>query len=215
MTDQTEVLICHHCGNTAPMKIVASWVNDLSDIDEAIGQVYFRADCRYETLICSACNKPSFRSIEWNETMEVGDLCPEILYPQSVEISLGLPEEIQKLYESARRVKNIDANSYAVSIGRLLEMICKDKGATGNVLADQLKDLSSKGVIPDKLSTIAKRLKDHRNIGAHATMGELTEEDVPLLEKLTRAILEYVYTAPALAEQAEAQFAKLKGKENK
>ena len=211
MTDQSEVLTCGHCSNKGRMDIVACWRKDLSVEDER--QPYsFDAHRCYETLICPSCDKPTFRSIYWHEAMEPDDISIEVYHPSVEEMSSGLPNSIHKAYESARRVKNIDANAFGVLIGRLLELVCEDQQAKGDSLYKKLKYLSEKGIIPDKLAKIALGLKDLRNIGAHATMGELTEKEVPLLEKLTRAILEYVYTAPLLAEQAENQLAKLKGK---
>jgi hypothetical protein len=48
------------------------------------------------------------------------------------------------------------------------------------------------------------------NIGAHPTLGELSDAEVPILDNLCKAILEYVYTAPFLAEQAEKKVKQLK-----
>jgi len=70
--------------------------------------------------------------------------------------------------------------------------------------------LADKDEIPSKLVKVAAGIRKLRNIGAHADLGELTESDLPVLDELTRAILEYVYTAPLLATEAEERFAKLK-----
>jgi hypothetical protein len=43
-------------------------------------------------------------------------------------------------------------------------------------------------------------------------LGELTSAELPVLDDLTRAILEYVYSAPFLAREAEERLAKLKTK---
>ncbi|QDU17477.1 hypothetical protein CA11_53190 [Gimesia maris] len=207
MSDLSEVLICGHCGNSSPMNIVAKWTQHLPN--QKTKHLFSPLNgCHYETLICMTCEKPTFRSVVYDDR----DKRIEIYYPKSVEISFGLPEVIHRAYEAARKARNVDANAFAVMLGRLLELVCKDQKAEGKNLFQKLNDLSEKGTIPDKLSKIAQGLREHRNIGAHAELGELTEEDAPLLEKLTHAILEYVYTAPALAIQAEKQLAKLKGK---
>jgi len=57
---------------------------------------------------------------------------------------------------------------------------------------------------------VAAGIRKLRNIGAHADLGELTEAELPVLDGLTRAILEYVYSAPLLAREAEERLAKLK-----
>ena len=66
------------------------------------------------------------------------------------------------------------------------------------------------GEIPAKLVDVAAGIRRLRNIGAHADLGELTEGELPVLDDLTRAILEYVYSAPLLAKEAEKRFARLK-----
>ena len=109
-------------------------------------------------------------------------------------------------YEAAQRVKNISANAYGVLLGRVLELVCEDRQAKGDSLHKKLQDLSTRGEIPAKLVDVARSLKDLRNVGAHALLGNLTAGEVPMLEDLTRAILEYVYSAPALAEAAVERF---------
>jgi hypothetical protein len=98
--------------------------------------------------------------------------------------------------------KNISPNAYGVLLGRVLELVCEDRQAKGDSLHKKLQDLSTRGEIPTKLVDVARSLKDLRNVGAHASLGNLTADEVPILEDLTRAILEYVYGAPALAEAA-------------
>ena len=75
-----------------------------------------------------------------------------------------------------------------------------------------LQDLANKNEIPNKLVDVAKGLKDFGNIGAHAGIGELTKKEIPIVEMLTRAILEYIYTAPYLATLAENKLKSIKGK---
>ena len=107
----------------------------------------------------------------------------------------GLPCEIARAYQSAQRVKTIDSNAYAVLLGRVIELVCIDRGAKGEKLYNKLSYLAEKGEIPDKLADMAHQLRELRNIGAHADLGELTSFETPVLDDLCRAILEYVYTA--------------------
>jgi hypothetical protein len=122
----------------------------------------------------------------------------------------GLPDNISKALIAAQKVKNIDANAFGVLLGRVLELVCMDRNAEGEYLSDKLLDLANKKEIPDKLVVVAKRLTKMRNIGAHPDLGNLTEEEIPLLNSLCNAILEYVYTAPYLANQAEERLKKIK-----
>jgi uncharacterized protein YutE (UPF0331/DUF86 family) len=90
-------------------------------------------------------------------------------------------------------------------------MICIDKKANGKVLSDKIKSLAEKGIIPQQISQIALGLKDLRNIGAHADLGELSDNEIPIVEELINAILEYVYEAPAIIEKVNIEIQKLKG----
>jgi hypothetical protein len=113
------------------------------------------------------------------------------------------------------RSKLLDVNAYGVLIGRVLELICEDRNAGGTFLGERLADLAVKGEIPEKLVGVANSLRNLRNIGAHATLGELTPGEIPILDNLCRAILEYVYSAPYLVAQAEKRVEALKKSANK
>lgn len=80
----------------------------------------------------------------------------------------------------------------------------------GKSLEHKLEDLSSKGDMPKKLVDVANGLRKLRNLGAHASNAALTDAEVPVLDNLTRAILEYVYSAPLLAQEAEDRLKALK-----
>jgi Domain of unknown function (DUF4145) len=97
----------------------------------------------------------------------------------------------------------IEAHAFAVLVRRLLEMICLDKGAQGRNLFEQLKFLVQTGVIPRQLIDIANGLRNFGNIGAHAAGVQLSENEVPVIDALCRAILEYVYGAPHLVALAQ------------
>ena len=109
-------------------------------------------------------------------------------------------------------MRSIDPNAYAVLIGRVLELVCSDRKAKGNSLNNKLQDLADRQEIPEKLVGVADGLRNFRNVGAHPSLGELTESEIPILDDLSKAILEYVYTAPYLAAKAEQRFNELKQK---
>jgi hypothetical protein len=89
-------------------------------------------------------------------------------------------------------------------------MICRDKGAQGRSLFEQLKSLAQTGVIPQQLTDIANGLRNFGNIGAHAAGAQLSENEVPVIDALCRAILEYVYGAPHLVRLAQETLDKVK-----
>lgn len=166
----------------------------------------------YQLLHCPACQQVMLRRYYWHEGMydpEEG-VEFETLFPADNRKPLGLPEHISRALEAAHKVKNIDANSFAVLLGRVLEMVCEDRDAEGDTLHKQLADLAKKNEIPEKLVGVADGLRHLRNVGAHASIGELTENEIPILDDLARAVIEYVYTAPHLAEEAKRRLEGLK-----
>ena len=199
---------CGHCGNVAPMFIVASYADTV--VDEYPDGPPVEHGTIYEVLKCPACREVLLRSYFWNDMMESeGDVTFRLLYPYDARMPLGLPEPIEKAYRAAIKVKSIDANAFGVLVGRAVEMVCSDRGASGDTLHKKLKDLAERGEIPTKLVDVADKLRALRNVGAHAELGELTPEEVPIVEDLCRAILDYIYTAPYLAQRAEESLARL------
>jgi hypothetical protein len=71
----------------------------------------------------------------------------KMIYPQSKELPQGMPDDIYKAYTQAEKVKQIAPEAYGVLLGRILEMICQDKGAKAKTLANWLEDL--KNTLPD------------------------------------------------------------------
>ncbi len=209
----TGFIECIHCGNRAPMNILAKYYASTipNDDDEFSHYRYREEGYHYQLLLCLACKEVTF----WRyfESEYVDDDMPfEILYPSTLSRLSGLPSRIQRAYEIALKVRPIDVNAYGVLLGRILEMICEDRKATGKDLNEKISNLATKNEIPGNLANVAHGLRRLRNIGAHASLGELTPQEIPILDNLCRAILEYVYVAPSLAAQAEQRFNSLKRK---
>jgi len=180
------------------------YTDDRSGLSWDVGSVY-------ELNKCPACKCVTLRSFYWNDGfMDGSNIEYTVLYPVAEKMLRGLPTKIQSGYQAAQRVRNIDANAYGVLLGRVLDLICEDRNASGDTLDKKLKNLAVKGEIPEKIVDVAAGLRKLRNVGAHADLGELTESELPVLDDLTRAILEYVYTAPLLAREAEERFEILK-----
>jgi Domain of unknown function (DUF4145) len=215
---QTDFQTCNHCGNHAPMEIGAEYYrstksicdNDPYEIPDYVPEEGFR----YHLLLCLACKEVTLWEYFDAEYLDEY-INPKTLYPSTKSRLFGLPTKIQQAYEIAFKVRVIDVNAYAVIIGRILEMICEDQNAIGKDLYSRLDDLATKGKIPTKLVGVAHSLRKLRNLGAHASLGDLTRDEIPILDDLCRAILEYVYNAPFLVEQAEHQLNIIKDKRSK
>ena len=176
------------------------------------GPTLYVADV-YLVLKCPACHKVNLVTYFWREDWDEEDTEKyELLYPKNDKIPLGLPGEIKTSYIAAEKVKTIDVNAYAILIRRLLEMVCLERGARQDTLAKMLKELADKNDIPDKLVNVAKGLRNFGNIGAHAGSGELSKNEMPILQALATAILEYLYSAPHLATIAENKLNSIKSK---
>jgi len=204
----TPAMKCGHCGNKTPMEIVASFSQIQEKYDESIKMSWEEGPV-WELLLCPACSDVTLQRTEYHEAF-VDDLLSEILYPIKTKPIIGLPKEVNMSYEAALRVSNIDPNAFAVLLGRVLDKVCLDRKAQGESLSEKLQYLAKQGEIPSRLAEIAHQLRQLRNIGAHADLGDLTEKEIPILSALCNAILEYVYTAPALIDQVKKHFENLK-----
>ncbi len=219
----TEFLQCNHCGNRAPMEIVADYYLSLkTTYNDPYYEEYYEdhypqpeEGYYYKLLLCLACKEVTLWKYFDADYIDAEEITIETLYPSAALRLSGLPPQIQQAYEIALKVRIIDANAYAVLIGRILEMICEDRKSTGKDLYDKLNNLAAKGEIPTKLVGVAHSLRQLRNFGAHASLGELTRDEIPILDDLCRAILEYVYNAPYLVEKAEQRLKRLKEKKSK
>lgn len=206
----TDPMRCGHCTNVAPMKKGSTYSTVHTKFDEHTGNDWDEGEI-YKILECPSCEKVILQKEYYHDLLDGDQLPPdEILYPSSNVLPIGLPDSIAKGFNAALKVKPIDANAFGVLIGRVLEMVCEDRKAKGRDLNARLEDLATRGEIPNNLVGVANGLRNLRNVGAHAFIGELTPRAVPILNSLAIAILEYVYSAPRLAKIAQEQLAMLK-----
>ncbi len=209
VNELTDPLICTHCGNKAPMQIKAKY-------DEIEWQSAGERECFgymieegrqigyvWELLKCPSCNN----ILLFRYVYEPSDGATEetFLYPKASEQIYGLPEDVSRAYTEAQKIKR-HSNSFGIQLGRVLEFVCLDKEAKGNNLKKKLKDMADREIIPKQLADMGDAMREFRNFGAHANpFQELTEKEVPILEALIKAILEYVYSAPALIQEAQSR----------
>lgn len=205
----SEIQTCGHCGNIAPMEMVGSVdATEYTEIEEGGG--FYEGDC-YDVLKCPACKKPTISTYFWHDFMDDGEeVKSETLYPLPAKYPIGMPPRIYKAYEAADKIKQIDAEIYAIALRKVLELVCVEKNAQGKFLANKLQDLANRSEIPSNLVKVAEGLKDFGNIGAHAGLGNFSSEEIPIAEALCKAILEYVYSAPHLAKIAEDKLNQIK-----
>jgi hypothetical protein len=191
------------------MEIVAQH-SEVHTYDDERTSITWDAGHLFQLAKCPACSDVVLQKGYWHSgTMDVPEYA--VLYPSHpIEIPRGLPAAIAQEYLAALKIRSINVNGYGAVLRRILDMICEDREAQGKYLANKINDLAKRGEIPKNLVKVASRLKDLGDIGAHPSLGALTENEIPVLDNLTRAIAEYVYTAPLLVQEAAKQLSRLK-----
>ncbi len=207
----SEVTTCRHCGNVAPMGVIGSAEN-VQTYHLGCG-LPMDAGILYEVWLCPACSEVTLVRGNWNEGMEDrSEYDLKVIFPSEKGELAGLPKDVGAEYAAAQQVAKISPNAHAVLLGRVLDYVCSDRGASGGTLAERLDDLATRQEIPNRLAALAHKLRQLRNVGAHADLGTLTKAEIPVLEALCRAVLEYVYTAPLLLKEVEERLRKIKAK---
>jgi Domain of unknown function (DUF4145) len=210
----SEFIKCKHCGNFAPLDIVAHYYRSIKPEPYYPEDEYYDSQpdygYNYDLLLCLACEKVTLREYFEHDCMDGEDIKVEILYPLQGINLYDLPSLVQKAYEAALKARGINANAYAMLLGSLLEVVCEDREIKGDDLYDKLKVLAEKGEIPEKLVGVAHGLRKLRNIGVHESFEGLSTDEIPILDDLSKAILEYIYVAPSLAIRAEERLKRLK-----
>jgi hypothetical protein len=201
---------CNHCCNKTPMEVVLEYsqVKDYEDERSGIG---WEAGPIWKFVICPACSGLNIIRLGYHSAFDPDEWSLNVIYPIHDDISFeGLTSEVEKEYKAALKVRNISSNAYAALLGRVIDKVCIDRGAEGDSFYKRIQSLADKGEIPKRLAEMFHQLRLLRNIGAHADLGELTTEEIPILDSLCKAILEYVYTAPRLINQVEKHIQNLK-----
>jgi len=191
---------CGHCGNLGAMKIVAQYEDIQPDKIEEYSVLAGPCCLVFQ---CPVCKKFQLQTYQYCDVFDGEYFDHEIVYPPPPKIPLGLPKKIANEYLTALKAKNGPPNAYGVLMTRAIELVCDDRKAKGKMLGEKINNLATRNEIPKAIADVARRLAWLRNKGAHASLGKLTKKEVPIIENLTRAILEYVYSAPYLVKQAE------------
>ncbi len=209
----TPPLRCGHCGNVAPLQVRARDSRVTThEAPGTPGASPWDAGTVYEVLACPACDQVSLARYEYHEVWIEDGVEYLVLYPADRAAPDGLPGAVAAAYAAAQRVRHVDANAFGAAVRRVLERACADRGAAGRTLYHQLQNLATRGEIPAKLVAVADGLRQLGNVGAHGGAEGLTGAEVSLLDDLARAVLEYVYTAPLLAERAAERLRRIQGR---
>jgi hypothetical protein len=190
------VLYCPHCGNRAPQRLIhrqryyeRSWYVTSGEESRDLWSTF--------VAVCETCGKVLLYDNLGDVLDDAEFEKAELEYPKSGGLSMDVPETIRKVYEEAVRTKEIAPNAFAVQVRRALEALCEDRDAKGHSLAEKLKDLSSRGEIPPVLAEMTDVLRIIGNIGAHGISESVHPLQASAIDEFFKAVIEYVYVAPA------------------
>jgi Domain of unknown function (DUF4145) len=219
MNDTQKSMLCGNCGKQAVFTVRAEWKKDeVAIIDSPYNEG--QDIITWRVLECTGCKSPtlaetkslySFVDHELYAGVELISSETIILYPGAKPAKTpltNLPETIEKKYQAALKVQDIEPSACAVLVGRTLEAVCNYEKATGKTLSDKVNNLVNSDRIPTTLAEMAHQLRQIRNFGAHDADDEVTEEDVPIILDFLEAILEYLYVAPAKIAAVQARLKK-------
>src|SRR3954470_10591015 len=200
---------CRHCGNEGSTKEVGNIkVERFSQGDPQHGSFDFTKYVQVDK--CGICGELTVWQVVWGD--DFGEVMSDrLLYPSSRDNS-SLPEKVRKRLEAADRVRRLDPGLYAVAIRRMLETVFNDQDAEGRDLFHKAQDLVDKGQLPPNIAVAVSHLRDIGKYGAHDEEIEVAKEDVPLIENLADAVLEFVYRSPAAIAALEKSIVDRGGK---
>jgi len=191
-----QVVLCHHCNNVAPQKLV--FKHDCFDFGfyENGEKTDFPYDVRYYVTVCETCGDLSIYGASVEIFDEKDFKQATLIYPyQKIDLN-KLPVIVRKCYIEAVRVKNNAPNAFAMLIRKALEAICDDKGILEGSLYDKINELSKKNLIPKNLSDMGDIIRLIGNIGAHNTTLDVKPGFVNTIDDFFISIIEYIYIQP-------------------
>ncbi|MCM3651317.1 DUF4145 domain-containing protein [Metabacillus litoralis] len=168
--------LCGHCGTkTGPSK---GFVSHYLSTTTPTAHVY----------ICSTCNKPTFIN------NQDGQQVPGPLLGEPID---HLPEDIENLFDEARKCISVNAYTSAVlSCRKLLMNISVSKGAeAGKSFASYVTFLEENHYIPPNSREWVDHIRKKGNEATHEIPSISKEDAIELLE-FTEMLLRFVYEMP-------------------
>lgn len=187
--------LCDHCSNTTLQVIVSS------ELGRYNGKMIF-----YSLTRCTICDGIALRKhpddligpVQANNFNPDPSFPAEQIWPPSSSFSSDIPARISAIYQEAHSVRKKSPSSFVVQLRRAFEVMAKDRQADGRTLNDQIKWLIAQGHLPPVFAGMIQTARRIGNMGAHDSEREVTPEDAELADSFFRAIIEYLYVAPAL-----------------
>lgn len=197
---------CAHCGNISYQMKTGECQR--TKRDRSLSQTY----ALYQ---CDICNGVIFRSesIEHLEDAEetasrsasVERREIEQLWPPSITLPPEVPERVREIYEEALLVKSRSSSSFVVQIRRALEAVAKERNAPPRTaLYAQIEWLVQNENLPTVFGEMGHLSRMIGNLGAHDAETDVQPQDADIADEFFRAIIEYIYIAPARVQRVRA-----------
>lgn len=199
-----QVHTCFHCGNTGLMNYVGNTYWTYDEVERnAFGDIIYATQIEHEywhVFECPVCHKPVLIS---EYCFDAQESIPEIKteYPTIAVSRDGVPKEIYSAFESAVKTKGIDYSICLLSLRRVLEMICKDKGAEGRDLEKKIDDLIEKKIFPPMIEDACWIIRQMGNDAAHADKIAVYTYDIEQVIGYVATIIDYLYSLPYRVEK--------------
>ncbi len=197
-----EIIIdCSFCGNRGINRVVGSRRQIFEET--YAGRTMCDEFRQIFMLECPVCSQVTLVSYDWNINALDNEGNPKIkkqvLYPKYIHSFPSAPSHIVEAYESARRTVHIDNSISLIAVRKVLELICKERGSKKKQLEAMLKDLVSRGILPDTLDKCSLLIRKLGNAGAHDAEEEfyVENDDLEELISLLETIITYLYELPA------------------
>ena len=185
---------CNHCGNKGLANLKGSFSNCEEDYDSATGQRFFICSKKWLLLQCPVCGEGILALEEDYGYDSEKDF--HVLYPIKTIEMKNTPKEIKNKFEGAIKNYNIDNEICIMALRMVLELICKEKGVTGNKLYLQINELASKGVFPAELKDCSDLIRLLGNAGAHSDVGKISKWEIKDCISFVEFIIMYLYEIP-------------------
>lgn len=203
-----QVHTCFHCGNTGLMNYVGNTYWTYDEVERnALGDIIYAVQIEHEywhVFECPVCHKPVLIS---EYCFDAQESRPEIKteYPTIAVSRDGVPKDIYSAFESAVKTKGIDYSICLLSLRRVLEMICKDKGAEGRDLEKKINDLIDKKIFPPMIEDACWIIRQLGNDAAHADKIPVYTYDIEQVIGYVATIIDYLYSLPHRVEKMKTK----------
>lgn len=200
--EHDDTIRCYHCGNIVPMKLVG---RDVSKRDEGDG--YYGVE-EWSFYMCPTCQEPSLICYYWQQkgkkiTSNVGR---SIAYPNNLFDDKSIPQSIRTALQAASETKSVDVSISLIAWRRVVELICKDKNATGKNLYEKITNLSAQNIFPSTISDASNLIRLLGNEGAHSDSETIPRTIIYSIETLVKNIVEYVYILPQKVKEVSSSY---------